>query len=186
MATCEEKMSPFLRSIIPNTVTVTRGLLGPTICAIILYTDHTWFAFWLFITAILTDLVDGILARMLNATSKLGTFLDALADKFLTDPIWAVMWYLGWAPWWLAAPMLLRDFAIAILWYVDARHDQQAKPTLMGQLMVSFEGISLGVLLVRTPFCDVHWPTVGVAIGLISLGFAIASSIEYAKNRRQH
>lgn len=179
-------MSFLPRTIIPNAVTTLRGVLGPVICWLILMTDHTWLAFWLFIFAILTDLVDGILARLLNATSPLGVFLDALADKFLTDPIWATMWYLGWAPWWLAGPMLLRDIIIAFLWIVDARKDRTSTASLMGQLMVTFEGISLGVLLVRTPFCAVHWPTVGVSIGVISLGFAIASSIEYAHHRHQH
>ena len=134
--------------------------------------------------AIWTDLIDGILARALNATSQFGILLDAAADKMLTDTIWAAMWYLGWCPWWLALPMLARDVAIVALWRVDKKRGRAWNRSLLGQLMVTFEGISVGVLLVRTPFCGVHWPTVGVSIGLISLGFAIASSIEYAHLRK--
>lgn len=70
---------------IPNILTFIRILLIPVV-VLAFYIDTTfwkWLAVFAFASACITDYLDGYLARVLKQTSKLGTFLDPLADKLL-------------------------------------------------------------------------------------------------------
>ncbi len=70
---------------IPNILTFIRILLIPVV-VLAFYLDTTvwkWIAVLAFASACATDYLDGYLARVLKQTSKLGTFLDPLADKLL-------------------------------------------------------------------------------------------------------
>lgn len=70
---------------VPNSITLFRILLIPVFIAVF-YMPQDWapalatFIFWL---ASITDWFDGYLARKLNQQSKLGAFLDPLADKLM-------------------------------------------------------------------------------------------------------
>lgn len=70
---------------IPNILTFLRILLIPVV-VLAFYIDTVfwrWLAVFAFASACITDYLDGYLARTLGQTSKLGTFLDPLADKLL-------------------------------------------------------------------------------------------------------
>lgn len=70
---------------IPNILTYIRILLIPVV-ALTFYINTPfwhWIAVLAFASACATDYLDGYLARVLKQTSKLGTFLDPLADKLL-------------------------------------------------------------------------------------------------------
>jgi len=70
---------------VPNILTFIRILLIPVV-VLAFYIDTTvwrWIAVLAFASACVTDYLDGYLARVLKQTSKLGTFLDPLADKLL-------------------------------------------------------------------------------------------------------
>lgn len=66
----------------------------------------------LLLTAGLTDLLDGIAARRLGQTSRLGRILDPLADKIFIGSLCAglVLWRAF--PLWLLALQAVRDLAI--------------------------------------------------------------------------
>lgn len=76
---------------IPNALTLARLIMTIVFLVMILlaprYGPKPWFfltvGFSLFVIAGLTDIVDGIVARAFNVTSKLGRTLDPLADKIL-------------------------------------------------------------------------------------------------------
>jgi len=69
---------------IPNILTVLRLLAAPGVAIMFLYFTRPWadwFALVLFVTAALTDWVDGYLARAWKQESKFGAMLDPIADK---------------------------------------------------------------------------------------------------------
>lgn len=63
----------------PNIFTVTRMVLMPVVLGLAMAGWRGWFA-GLFLFALLTDFLDGYLARRLNAYSELGRRLDSFAD----------------------------------------------------------------------------------------------------------
>lgn len=166
-------------SILPNALTVIRGLIGPAVAGLVLLADAHTLAFWLFLTAILTDLCDGWVARALNAESALGKVLDPFADKVLNTSTWLALGLVGWAPWWLAGTMLLRDLAVGIGWFALGRPVPYA--TMSGRLKVSFEGVALPILLFRHDWLGVHWPSVGLVLGLCALVLSLVSSLAHLR-----
>lgn len=89
---------------IPNLMGLYRIVLSPII-AWLLIQQNKKLALILLVTAFLTDLFDGYLARKLNQTSKLGAVLDPIADKLLfifvifatltRDGLYNWIWFLG-------------------------------------------------------------------------------------------
>ncbi|MFK7928686.1 MAG: CDP-alcohol phosphatidyltransferase family protein [Myxococcota bacterium] len=152
---------------LPNLLTASRGLAGPGIFVLVVVGGLDELAFAVFLIAIVTDLIDGWLARFLGATSDLGTILDPLADKLLIGGTWLTLGVMGWVPWWLAGAMLLRDGLVVFGWLLS--RSRAHKPHLAGRLMVSVEGVALPILLFRNEWMQVHWPSVGLLLGLISL-----------------
>jgi len=66
-----------------NILTISRILIAMIIFSLLMLNNHYFVAFLLFITAGLTDYLDGFLARKFNASSELGEILDPIADKIL-------------------------------------------------------------------------------------------------------
>ncbi len=164
----------------PNAITISRGLCGPLVAWILLGTEAHFVAFWVFVAAIATDLLDGFAARLLDAHSAAGLWLDPLADKVLTDSVWLALWWVGFAPAWLAWVIVLRDAVVLLVWVWALRTDVRWSPSPVGQIMVAFEGIAVSVLLFHGPWLDVHWPSVGTVLGVISVALSAWSLKEYA------
>ncbi len=73
-----------MRWTLPNTLTVFRLIAAPFVGLIFLILPHPyadWIALVLFLSASLTDYVDGYLARAWNQISRFGAMLDPIADK---------------------------------------------------------------------------------------------------------
>ncbi|PWT90579.1 MAG: CDP-alcohol phosphatidyltransferase family protein [Acidobacteria bacterium] len=65
----------------PNTLTITGVFLNAAV-AIVLITGRFWLGGWLYLLVSMTDLLDGILARKRNMSSRFGAFLDSTMDRF--------------------------------------------------------------------------------------------------------
>ncbi len=174
------RVLPALLRALPNLLTAARGVGGPLIAWLLLVGQAPNIAFWLFAALALSDLIDGWLARRWIGDNPIGRWLDPTADKLLYDFTWLGLASVGWAPWWLALTCVARSLVVAAVWITQARRDYHFAPSALGQVMVSFEGTALGILLFHGPWCDVHWPSVGVAVGTISLALSAASLIGYA------
>jgi cardiolipin synthase len=99
---------------IPNALSVLR-LLGVPVFLWLLLGPHADLAALLVLAvAGFTDWLDGVLARALNQTSKLGALLDPAADRLyiLTTLIGLVVRDI--IPWWLAAILVGRDLLLLL------------------------------------------------------------------------
>ena len=75
-----------MRLTLPNILTIARLLAAPGVAIMFLYFARPyadWYALILFVSAALTDFVDGYLARRWKQVTKLGTMLDPIADKVM-------------------------------------------------------------------------------------------------------
>ena len=69
---------------IPNILTVMRLVAAPGVAILFLYFQRPvadWFALVLFVSAAITDFLDGYLARLWKQETKFGAMLDPIADK---------------------------------------------------------------------------------------------------------
>jgi len=70
----------FLR-LTPNALTITGVFLNAAVGVVLMEGRFFWGG-WLYLLVSMTDLLDGILARQKNMTSKFGGFLDSVMDRF--------------------------------------------------------------------------------------------------------
>ncbi|MBZ8118470.1 CDP-diacylglycerol--glycerol-3-phosphate 3-phosphatidyltransferase [Roseovarius sp. LXJ103] len=88
---------------VPNILTVMRLLAAPMIAVMFLYFTRPyadWFALILFISAAITDYIDGYLAREWKQETKLGAMLDPIADKaMVVIALMVIVGYSSMSPW---------------------------------------------------------------------------------------
>ncbi len=100
-----------------NMLTLLRIVLVPLY--IWLFAQQRWhtavIALIVFITAAVTDLYDGRLARRRKEITKLGKFMDPLADKFLVVGALAQFWFMGLVNFWLVGVIIVRDIWVTIM-----------------------------------------------------------------------
>ena len=98
---------------IANGLSVLRAVLtGPTLYCLWLGPAYRWHVFAIVTVMIVTDILDGAVARMRGETSEWGKILDPIADKIAIDAISALLVYLKGLPLWVAAAVIGRDVLI--------------------------------------------------------------------------
>ena len=103
-----------MTSAIPNALTLLRIALTPFVL-IELAHGHYLAAGWIFGGAAATDILDGGLARALGGQSKLGQYLDPVADKLLLTTVYIGLVLGGAVPFWVVGVILSRDLWILLM-----------------------------------------------------------------------
>ena len=99
------------------------------------------------VLAAVTDFLDGILARRLGP-SRLGAFIDPVADRLFMACAFAVVGFSGMLQWWEVAGVLLRDIAASIAFFITAGLGRASSiPARLGG-----KAVTLGQLLTLLAF----------------------------------
>jgi cardiolipin synthase len=102
----------------------------------------------------LTDMLDGLAARLLNARSRLGAYMDPIADKLLLSGSYVAMGLHGTVPIWLLWLVLGRD--VLILAMVAAAllltTRREFPPSLWGKISTVCQILAAVVALVSGAF----------------------------------
>ena len=102
--------------VTPNQITFTRIALIPVFIPLLLVRDDYdaggWIALGLFALLSGTDGLDGYLARSRNKVTRLGVFLDPLADKLLVTAALVSLVQLDEIKAWVVVLILSREFAV--------------------------------------------------------------------------
>lgn len=96
---------------IPNIISILRILLVYPVIHLMLAERHAA-ALSLFVVAGVSDGIDGFLAKHYGWQSRLGSYLDPLADKLLLICCFVAGTWLGLVPVWLTVSVILRDVVI--------------------------------------------------------------------------
>jgi cardiolipin synthase len=118
---------------LPNLITILRLLLVPGVVLAMLQARWDW-AFAGFVVAGVSDGVDGFIARQFNQRSRLGAYLDPMADKLLLVSVFVVLGIKGELPLWLVIAVVSRD---ALIVFAVLLSSVMAQPVEMKPLMVS-------------------------------------------------
>ena len=96
-----------------NWLTVLRILLIPVFVTLLVY-KRPGGALVVFALAAFTDLLDGYVARQRGSQSRLGAFLDPMADKMLLISSFVTLTWLKALPFWIAAVVISRDVILVV------------------------------------------------------------------------
>jgi cardiolipin synthase len=118
----------------PNIISLARLLSVPLIVWLMDQRAYGW-AFWLFVAAGLSDGIDGFLAKRFDWRTRLGSFLDPLADKALLVSIYVTLGMQGHLPSWLVILVVSRDILIigAVLLSSFLGHDLKMEPLMISK-----------------------------------------------------
>lgn len=93
---------------LPNSLTILRILLVPVFVGLLLY-EHYDIALLTLLIAALTDILDGMIARITDQRTRLGEYLDPLADKLLLMSAIITLSVLHFIPTWAVIVVVSRD-----------------------------------------------------------------------------
>lgn len=93
-----------------NALTALRIVLAPVFLVLYVRGEPTR-ALAAFTAAAATDVLDGLVARALDQRTRLGEFLDPIADKLLAASALVALAATGRLPWWLPVIVVTRDLA---------------------------------------------------------------------------
>ena len=170
---------------IPNALTLLRLILVPCFIAASIERMYT-VALGLFVTAAVTDILDGAIARRLNQRSRLGALLDPAADKLLM--VSGFLFYTLAAtlqvriPGWLTFTVFIRDFLIAIFAYLlyTRVHVKKFPPSNLGKASTVIQAITLGAAIAVNAFGS-SWMWLATMMFRVSLLVTLASAFDYLR-----
>lgn len=120
---------------IPNAITIVRILLVYPVIRLMLE-QRFGAALAVFVVAGISDAIDGFLAKHYGWQSRLGSYLDPLADKLLLVGCFITGAWVGLLPAWIAWAVVLRDVIIvtgAVAYYLLLR-PFEGQPILASKL----------------------------------------------------
>ena len=143
---------------VANLLTLGRLLLVP--CFLVASLRGMWTAaFVIFVSAAVTDILDGMIARRFNLRSRLGAILDPAADKTLM--VCGFLFYtlsdrlpLVTIPTWLTFTVFIRDFLIAFFAYLlyTRIHVKRFPPSILGKISTVTQAVTLGCAIAVNGF----------------------------------
>ncbi len=159
-------------------LTVGRALAVPVVIVLFSWDfgNHAYWATAVFALAMLTDQVDGWLARRAGTSTDLGKILDPVADKILV--VAAMIVLVPVLPAWMVATIVAREFLVSGLRQAALERGVVVAARDLSKLKTWLQGIAvtLGGLAAGGAFSDdVAWWAL-----LIALVFTLASGLEYA------
>lgn len=142
--------APFLT--VANQLTLARMGLAPLLVVLVLDREMAW-ALAVFFIAGITDLLDGLIARLGHQQTTFGAMLDPVADKVLLSSAFiALTWAGGLAPpipTWLTVVVLSRDVIILVsVAVVNLTLGRRVFfPSLLGKLSTALQLVTAGLVL---------------------------------------
>jgi CDP-diacylglycerol--glycerol-3-phosphate 3-phosphatidyltransferase len=174
-----------------NLITVIRILLAPLFFWLLFLDDGEfglirYAAAALFVIAIATDSVDGILARRQNLITDLGKILDPIADKLLTGGALVCLSLLGELEWWVTAVILVRELGITA-YRMAVLRNRVIPASRGGKLKTILQAVAIAFFL--TPLWTflgdwVHW--VNGALMTAAVIATVVSGIDYLVKAARH
>jgi len=152
---------PFLSQFraAPNLLTLLRLFIIPFLVIEILDGEYR-IAFALFLLAGISDAFDGLLARWLSQQTKLGLYLDPIADKLLLSTLFLVLTHVGLIPRYVTVLVFSRDLGILLIaTLLFATHTlRDFRPSLFGKLNTLVQIIALIMVLAERALPMVRLP----------------------------
>lgn len=163
---------------LPNFLTILRIFMVPLFAYLILNQRMSW-ALSVFAVASITDGLDGYIARVYDLKTRLGSFLDPLADKLLLLTSYILLGILGHLPIWLTYVVVARDMVIlsGIIYLYLTNKKMEISPTILGKITTFVQLITILLLL----FSDLYPGILYVlsSLYLINLFVTLVSGIHY-------
>lgn len=157
---------------LPNALSLVRIFLIPVLVVFLIAVPRPYnlTAAAVFLAAVLTDWLDGRIARSTRQVTTLGKLLDPVADKLLISASLISLVQVGRVPAWMVVLIVGRDIAVTGLRAIAATQNVIIQASDFGKLTMTTEVIAVALLIL-------NWPPVSLALGQAVLTVAMALSV---------
>ena len=178
---------------VPNALTTFRIVLVPLFAWMLLsYPDHPWWRLStaaLFTLAILTDTLDGYLARKHNIVTKFGKLADPIADKALTGMALIGLSIIDELPWWVTIVILVREWGITVMRFAMLRYGVMAAGR-GGKIKTVIQAVAIILYLLPLNAIAPWTHLVAICVMGAALAVTVLTGLDYVREavrtRRQH
>lgn len=139
-----------------------------------------YLALGIFFLAVISDALDGIVARLKKENTRLGAILDPLADKLLLMSAYLFLFikgpvFLVKLPLWLVLAVVCRDLVILLGTFLIfiVRQDVRIIPSAWGKMTTFLQMLTVIALLLEFKYSHFIWPFVAI--------FTIISGVDYIR-----
>ena len=172
---------------LPNTLTWLRIAAIPLI-VLLFYMPYHWSdpaAGLLFAAAGVTDTLDGYFARRLGQTSRLGAFLDPVADKLIVAVALVLLITKDTRALIVltAVVIISREITISALreWMAEIGQRRKVAVSQLGKAKTVLQIVGLSMMLYRAPILGIPIYRVGVALTELAAAATLVSMVAYLR-----
>lgn len=164
----------------PNLLTLLRLIFVPFVVVAIQQQNYTW-ALVIFVAAGVTDLLDGLLARLLRQKTTLGQYLDPIADKLLLSTMFLMLSIAHIIRWPVTILVFSRDIIILIvctLLYATGTM-KVFRPSWIGKANTAAQIVAVPLALMYQ-INGTNWARLGKRWSIyLTVGLTILSGVHY-------
>ncbi len=181
---------------LPNALTTLRIVLVPLFGWVLLMggghdsSVRVW-AFVVFTIAILTDRIDGDIARRRNLVTDFGKLMDPIADKALTGMAFIGLSIIGELWWWVTLVVLAREWGITVLRFWIIRYGVMPA-SRGGKIKTALQAVALCGLILPLRAPDGVWGAVGqtlwwvaVILMVAAVAITVVTGLEYVRDAQK-
>lgn len=87
---------------------------------------------------VVSDYLDGLVARKTNTISEIGKMMDPISDKLCAGTLFIYTVWIGWVPVWFLILFIVRDFCIMLgSAFIKLKYGKVAMSTMSGKISVN-------------------------------------------------
>ena len=139
-----------------------------------------WVSTGVFVLAILTDAVDGRIARTYNLVTDFGKLWDPIADKAITGMAFIGLSILAELPWWITIVILVREWGITALRWAILKYGVMAA-NRGGKLKTVMQSVALTMFLPGLGFLPTWWGWLAWAAMIVAFALTVLTGLDYLR-----
>ncbi|WP_431232656.1 CDP-diacylglycerol--glycerol-3-phosphate 3-phosphatidyltransferase [Mycolicibacterium psychrotolerans] len=135
-------------------------------------------AFIIFAVAVITDRLDGSLARTYGMVTEFGKLADPIADKMLIGAALIGLSMLGDLPWWVTVVILIRELGITVLRFAVLRRGV-IPASRGGKVKTLVQAVAIGLFVLPLHNWPPAWHIVAWVIMWAAIVLTVVTGADY-------
>lgn len=160
---------------LPNILTSLRILFIPVFAWLVL-TQQWWWAFGLFVALMITDKLDGDIARARNLVTNFGKIADPIADKALMITALVTLNIASTLPVWVTVVIVVRELGITFWRVWMLRRGKVVPASKGGKIKTALQTVAVGMYLCPLP-AWMDTPTFVVMLAAVAV--TVVTGVQY-------
>ncbi|ALU21681.1 CDP-diacylglycerol--glycerol-3-phosphate 3-phosphatidyltransferase [Corynebacterium pseudotuberculosis] len=172
---------------VPNVLTSLRIIVIPLFAWLVISSDGQqaswmWWSLGVFVALMITDKLDGDIARAKNLVTDFGKIADPIADKALMITAFVCLNIVGLVGWWVTAIIVVRELGITFWRMGELRKGNVVPASRGGKIKTALQ--SLAVALYLIPFSG-FFSVVQFIVLLAAVAITVITGVQYLIDARR-